>query len=132
MKISVLRFFASRIALLTLFVIPVSEAVASSPVISAAKSIVYTDSSQALGLNTSYSVVLGDVDGDGDLDKIVANFKQGNKVWLNDGYGNYTDSGQSLGGAKSRGVVIGDTDGDLDLDLMFADRTSLGIFKNVT
>ena len=37
MKISVLRFFSSGIALLSLFVIPVSEAVARSPVISAAQ-----------------------------------------------------------------------------------------------
>jgi len=60
--------------------------------------------------------VLGDVDGDGDLDAFVANRGQGNVVWLNDGTGMYIDSGQTLGTAPTTGVALGDVDGDGDLD----------------
>ena len=45
----------------------------------------FTDSGQALGSSKSYGVELGDVDDDGDLDAFVANYGQGNKVWINDG-----------------------------------------------
>ena len=62
----------------------------------------FTDSSQALGNSYSYSVALGDLDGDGDLDAWVANgSNQANRVWINDGLGNFADSGQALGSSNS-------------------------------
>ncbi len=42
----------------------------------------FTDSGQTLGNHYSFSVSLGDVDGDGDLDAFVANH-DANRVWLN-------------------------------------------------
>ena len=44
-------------------------------------------------------LIVGDLDGDGDLDFFVSeqNPPRGNKIWLNDGHGVFTDSGQSLG-----------------------------------
>lgn len=56
------------------------------------------------------------MDGDGDLDVIVANNAQGNVVWVNDGIGLFVDSGQRLGSASSVGMGLGDLDGDGDLD----------------
>jgi hypothetical protein len=53
----------------------------------------FTDSGQALGNGDSEDVALGDVDGDGDLDAVVANSGQHNRVWRNDGSGTFTDSG---------------------------------------
>lgn len=76
----------------------------------------FEDSGQSLGTGNSQAVVLGDVDGDGDLDVFFANNGQGNEVWLNDGAGIFTDSGQSLGSYNSSGVVLGKLDGDDDLD----------------
>ena len=86
---------------------------------------VFTDSGQSLGMGPSFSVVLADVDGDGDLDAFVANSaNQANKVWLNDGSGVFTDSGQSLGTADSTSVDLGDVDGDGDLDAFVANHGS--------
>ena len=47
----------------------------------------YSDSGQTLGTANSPGVALGDVDGDGDLDMVVANLTQPNKIWLNNGSG---------------------------------------------
>ena len=43
----------------------------------------FTDSGQTLGTADSRGLVFGDVDGDGDLDAMVANSGQANVVWLN-------------------------------------------------
>ena len=81
---------------------------------------VFEDSGQALGNSESTSVALGDLDGDGDLDAMVANFGQPNTVWTNDGNGTFTNSGQALGNGGSLSVALGDLDGDGDLDAMVA------------
>ena len=59
------------------------------------------------------------MDGDGDLDAIVANEAQNNTLWLNDGAATFT-SQQSLGALSARGVEMGDLDGDGDLDAYLA------------
>ncbi len=74
--------------------------------------------------DTSYDVELGDVDGDGDLDAIVANNGQ-NRLYLNDGTGNYRDyTGGRLPTDTdiSYDVDFGDVDGDGDLDVVIANR----------
>ncbi|QDU56648.1 FG-GAP repeat protein [Aeoliella mucimassa] len=82
---------------------------------------VFQDSGQRLGDFQSQAVVTGDVDGDGDIDAIVANDGQaGNRLWLNDGSGMFTDSGQMLGNYQSTSLAIGDVDSDGDLDLLIA------------
>jgi len=86
----------------------------------------FTISEQNLGTGTS--VELGDVDGDGDLDALVANFADVGTVWLNQGGiqggtpGTFVDSGQRLGDAKCWDVELGDLDGDGDLDAFFANE----------
>jgi len=81
-------------------------------------------SGQELSGGDGRKVVLGDVDGDGDLDAFVANLGggsgEGNMVWLNTGIGNFIDSGQSLGSSASKSVELGDLDGDGDLDAFVA------------
>ena len=74
------------------------------------------DSGQELGSSNSLHVSLADLDGDDDLDAFVANYKQPNRVWLNEGGGVFRDSGQSLGESRSTRVALGDLDGDGDLD----------------
>ncbi|MAE64886.1 MAG: hypothetical protein CMJ18_11510, partial [Phycisphaeraceae bacterium] len=82
----------------------------------------FTDNGQSLGDGSTRDVDLGDVDGDGDLDALVANVGDGspNALWLNDGAGMFSDSGQLLGDHNARGVGLGDLDGDGDLDAFIA------------
>ena len=76
----------------------------------------FMDSAQALGTGSSTGVALGDVDGDGDLDAVVVNDNQANRVYTNDGSGTFSDSAQALGTGNSQAVALGDVDGDGDLD----------------
>ena len=65
-----------------------------------------------LGNLNSTDVVMGDLDGDGDLDAFVTNYyNQPNKVWLNNGNGTFTQ-GQSVGNSTSKRLAVGDLDGD--------------------
>jgi len=79
----------------------------------------FIDSGQALGTNYSQSIALGDMDGDGDPDMVVAN-RNSNRVYINDGAGNFIDSGQLLGASISTSIALGDVDGDGDLDIVIA------------
>lgn len=75
--------------------------------------------------------IMGDVDGDGDLDIITSNLGIGdaaggeqNRLYINDGKGNFTDmTAQLMPQVKdpSYQVVLFDADGDGDLDLFIAE-----------
>ena len=69
--------------------------------------------------DTGYSrgSVMGDVDGDGDLDIYVANYNGQNNLWINDGNGSFTASNIDGDAGDSWGPVMGDVDGDGDLDI---------------
>ncbi|MBP7828634.1 MAG: VCBS repeat-containing protein [Kiritimatiellae bacterium] len=79
----------------------------------------FVDSGQALATNNGWGVALGDLDGDDDLDAVIANYQQAGLVWTNQG-GVFADSGQLLGtNNPSRSVALGDVDRDGDLDAVF-------------
>jgi hypothetical protein len=88
------------------------------------------DSGQRLGHSSSWGVDLGDVDGDGDLDALVANEWKGvTRVWLNDGSAGFSDGGLDLGQAFD--ARLGDLDGDGDLDaLVSASRGDSRVWLN--
>jgi hypothetical protein len=62
--------------------------------------------------------VLGDLDGDGDLDvfSVHNNERYPNRILLNDGARRFADTEQNLGGTESLGIALGDLDGDSSLD----------------
>ncbi len=79
----------------------------------------FSDTGQNLGDAGGWDVALGDLDGDSDLDALIA-MDEANTVWLNDGGGAFTDTGQRLGDAYSAAVGLDDVDGDGDLDALTA------------
>ena len=94
--------------------------------------ILFRTISGSMGDSYTYDAQLGDLDGDGDLDAFVANFRQANRVWINQGgdqggtAGSYIDSGQLLDNTESWKVALGDLDGDGDLDAFVANAPLSG------
>ena len=111
----------------------------------------FSDGGQSLGDAGSFGIVLGDLDGDSDLDAWVANIGP-NRIWINQGHiscfideicdngidddsdglidcddsecapGEFVDSGQALSNSYSRDVAMGDVDSDGDLDALVANE----------
>jgi hypothetical protein len=81
----------------------------------------FTDSGQILGGNQEgRKGVLGDIDGDGDLDAVVGSYATGTEVWINDGTGHFMKDAQILGFQETREVALGDLDGNGSLDVFLA------------
>ena len=74
--------------------------------------------SPTFGVGDSRTVALGDIDGDLDLDAVVANYNSGNKIWVNDGTGVMSDTLQLFDSGPSNDLVLGDLDNDQDLDIV--------------
>ena len=79
--------------------------------------ILFVDSGQSLGDGATFSIALGDIDGDADKDAVIAGHESLNLVWMNNGSGIFTLSQQNIG-SGSHGAALGDLDGDADLDLI--------------
>ncbi|MEZ6046215.1 MAG: VCBS repeat-containing protein [Planctomycetaceae bacterium] len=70
------------------------------------------------GREDSQDIELGDLDGDGDLDALIAKQDAVSEIWLNDGKGFFKKSSRVL--PESSDVALGDVDGDGDLDAYFS------------
>jgi hypothetical protein len=94
-----------------------------------------TDSGQRLGESDSYSLALGDADGDGDLDALVG-AENGVTLWVNQGRtqggaeGRFAASAQQFSGSRIRTVFLSDLDGDGSQDALIAGRRQAVIWWN--
>jgi hypothetical protein len=89
----------------------------------------FSNSGQWLGLAESFSVALGDINGNGFLDAAVGN--NGNdEIWLNDGSGFFMNSNQSIDNDLTRRVFLADLNGNGYLDLFTAGETTGRIWFN--
>jgi hypothetical protein len=81
----------------------------------------FADSGQRLSAVRNAGVSLSDLDGDGDLDLVLADYMEPCQIWMNDGDGGFRDSGFRFGDNQFyRHVHLGDLDGDGDLDIFLA------------
>ena len=84
----------------------------------------FRDSGQTLdqGERHAHGIALGDVDGDGRPDIVLALTTPGNagRIYLNQGKGRFRDSGQTVGHQWAHSVALGDLSGDGHLDLFLA------------
>lgn len=90
-----------------------------------AQTPIFVDSGQRLGDDDSYAVVLGDLDGDNDLDAVVGNNHAAETIWLNDGNGFFTYL-TSFDAGWASSLAIGDLDNDDDLDLVVGNQRPQG------
>ncbi|HYJ34314.1 MAG TPA: FG-GAP-like repeat-containing protein [Candidatus Binatia bacterium] len=71
------------------------------------------------------AVAVGDLNGDGKLDAVTADYGSGTvSVLLGDGAGNLVFTQQAMAGTHPRGVALGDLDGDGFLDVVAANSGS--------
>ena len=92
----------------------------------------FVDSGLQLGSSNASDVALGDLDGDGDLDIVVANSLSANGIWINEGLGDFENSGLALGEGDTVAVAIGDLTGNGLLDVVVANRgESIEVYRNL-
>ncbi len=68
--------------------------------------------------NGSYAIALGDIDRDGDLDFIEANYGGQNDYFTNDGSGNFLNQNVNFPTDTSSDIILADLNGDCYLDLI--------------
>lgn len=72
-------------------------------------------------------IALADIDGDGDLDMVIANERPPNRLWINDGSGRFSDATDRLEllvPMETREAHVFDADGDGHPDILFFNLTS--------
>jgi hypothetical protein len=127
------RKIASHVGLFALTLVLLS-ACQSRPVATAVPSptpsapFTFVDSGQDLGQGDGASVVVGDLDGDGDSDAFISNADKNSILLLNDGVGKFVKSSQEF--KPSSFAIFGDLNGDKSLDIFITEETSNEVWLN--
>ncbi|MEC8558988.1 MAG: VCBS repeat-containing protein, partial [Planctomycetota bacterium] len=94
----------------------------------------FESSGQAVGASASWGVVLGDVDGDGDVDAMVYNVGTSPTdpilTFANDGSGQFSLVDSFGGYTEEDGMALVDLDADGDLDLFLTGLGRATVFEN--
>jgi hypothetical protein len=77
-------------------------------------------SGQKISGSQTRAVFLSDLDGDGDLDALIAGLRQA-AIWWNDGQAAFTQSRQRFRYSKRHGLAVGDFNGDGQPDIFAAE-----------
>lgn len=88
-----------------------------------------SDSGQRLGDGDSYSVALGDLNGDGYLDALVGT-AEGAEAWFNHFNEEFVLRGPGLPGGEGLSVFLSDLDADGDLDALVAGAKEAHVWFN--
>lgn len=98
----------------------------------AAASGVFISSAAFGGADPTRCVAAGDIDGDGDIDVVSANFNAQDYLYLNNGAGTFTPVAFGSAATASVCLALGDMDGDGDLDVAVGRSGQPGeLFMNV-
>ncbi len=73
------------------------------------------------------SLALGDLDGDGDLDLILADYSRAVTILLGNGDGSFTAGSVNIAGITVSAIAVGDLDGDGDIDITTGNRYADGV-----
>ncbi|MDM8519959.1 FG-GAP-like repeat-containing protein [Anaerolineales bacterium HSG6] len=88
---------------------------------------IFSNTGQYLNDGDTCGATSGDIDGDGDIDVIVANpWSRHDIVFLNDGTGQFSDSGQEMSNISNCSIKLADMDNDGDLDAITVGNTDKG------
>lgn len=74
-----------------------------------------------------HQVLLGDMDGDGDLDAVLISANAQSQIFVNDGAGNFEPTSPLFGPLAPTEAAIADFDGDSNLDVAIGDGNPNGI-----
>ena len=123
-------------ALLGMALLAPAAGVGATPPISG-QTIEFDGTATNVGSHTDwvYSVAVGDLDGDGDLDTVSGGFDNTVNVWQNDGapFSDGTWASQEVGSHTFwvRSLAVGDLDGDGDLDIVSGgDDSKVNVWQN--